>query len=207
MSSPLAVRDDVERILAFFDSIGLEHVQEKGVIGSFTENLEIKNGVLHFDYDLVAVIDLLHDGGHMALIPKCYRHYFSGNLKAGFKKYVALISAKPLTEPILEILMCCDDTQATAWAWAVGVKLGIKHEDIITDASYGGTGDAIRQTLQLSNSSSMPYIGVAKLHYSGYTKKFNNWLKKMEPETAFYPHLNYWTADQALAANDYSISA
>ena len=207
VSSPQAVRDDVDRILKFFDTIGLEYTQEKGVIGSFAENLEIKKGVIHFDYDLVAVLDLLHDGGHMALIPKCYRHYFCGNLMAGFKRYFEMITLAPPLDPVTEILMCCEDTQVTAWAWAAGIKLGIKHEDIITGASYGGTGEAIRQTLQFSEISSMPYVGVAMLHHSGYTKKFNSWVKKKEPETVFYPEMNYWTADQALSANGYSVFA
>lgn len=86
----------------------------------------------------------------------------------------------------------------------MGVKLGIKHDDIIINESYGGTGQAVRQNLQFSDRSSMPYIGVCMLHHAGYTKKFNSWVKQKEPETIFYPDMNYWTADQALTANNYS---
>lgn len=195
-------RQDIDSILRFLSDIGIEYQIEPGVVGSFCENLEIKNGVIHFDYDKVAVADLLHDSGHLALVLKEYRHLFNGNLYQSFKDYMALVSVLDFEDERAEILMAVYDPQVTAWAWAVGVKLGLNPNDVILNDRYDGDGANIRVLLEISSKSPMPYLGVAQLHGTGYTKKYNHLDKKRNPDTKFFPHFNYWTADEALRSNN-----
>lgn len=203
-------RPHIDAILNFLSEIEIEYCIEESVKGSFAENIEIRNGVIHLDYSKVEVVDLLHESGHMALVLKECRHLFSGNLNKGFKQYISKINEMTEgglfgTDTKLNILMCCEDSEVTAWAWAVGVKLELPHHEIITDDSYDGHGSFIRDHLALSHKNSMPYVGVAKLHHATYTKRYSRMIEEHMPESQFYPHMNYWTADAALSANNCKI--
>lgn len=200
----LKTRHDVDLVLDFLTKIGIEYKLENEVLGSFAENIEIREGVLHLDYDKVLIVDLLHESGHLALVLKEYRHLLSGNLHRGLKQYTNMIMNLPFDDPRADILMSCDDPQVTAWSWAVGTKLGLDPNDIITSESYGGEGDGFRLTLSLSAESPMPYIGVSMLHHAGFTKKYSLSAKKNKPDELFYPHMNYWTTDDALSSNGLS---
>jgi hypothetical protein len=200
-----SIRKDVDLILEFLTQIGIEFKIEDAVQGSFAPNIDIRKGVVHFDYDKVLIVDLLHESGHLALVLKEHRPLLSGNLYRGLKQYTTMINKLPFEDPRMNILMSCDDTQVTAWAWAVGQKLGLNPNDVITSESYGGEGDGIRTTLSFSDRSSMPYIGVSMLHHAGFTKKHSHFAKEREPDARFYPYMNYWTTDEALLKNNFSL--
>lgn len=200
------IRNDVDAIIEFLSQIGIEYKIEDSVEGSFVKNIDIRKGVVHFDYDKVLIVDLLHESGHVALVLKEHRHLLSGNLSSGLNQYTSMINLLDFDDPRMNILMSCDDPQVTAWSWAVGHKLGLDPNDVITNDSYGGEGDAIRATLNLSDRSSMPYIGVSMLHHAGFTKKFSHFAQKNDPDTLFYPHMNYWTTDDALLKNNFSLN-
>lgn len=199
------IRKDVDAILEFLTQIGIEYKIEVAVQGSFAENIELRKGVAHFDYDNVLIVDLLHECGHLALVLKEHRHLLSGNLYRGLKEYTSMINLLDFDDPRMDILMSCDDPQVTAWSWAVGQKLGLDPNDVITNESYGGEGEGFRLNLSLSNRSPMPYIGVSMLHHAGFTKKFSHFAKKRDPDALFYPHMNYWTTDEALLKNNFSL--
>lgn len=200
------IREDVDAILTFLDRIGIEYKVEAKVKGAFAPHIEIRNGVVHFDYDQVFITNLLHESGHLALVLKEHRHLLSGNLYGGLRKYTSMINMLDYNDPRLQILMSCDDPQVTAWSWAVGQKLGLDPKDVINDESYGGEGEGFRLTLSLSDRSPMPYIGVSMLHHAGFTKKFNRFSKQLDPDALFYPHMNYWTIDEALLKNNFSLN-
>lgn len=151
-------RHDIDVILSFLTEIGIEYLIEKDVNGFLSKAIEIRSGIICLDYNTVLVSDLLHESGHLALIVKDFRHLFSGNLNQGYRAYLSAIKALSFDEQLCTILMCCEDTQVTAWAWAVGIKLGLPHKDIINDESYEGEGSEIRKCLELSEKSPMPYV-------------------------------------------------
>lgn len=199
-------RTDIDLILNFISSIGIEYQMESDVIGPFSENIDIKNGVIHFDYERVLVGDLLHEAGHLALVLKEYRKIFNGNLYKSLKQYVALVTQLEVSDQCIETLLACEDVHVTAWVWSVGIKLGLNPDDVIQTDKYGGEGDSIRELLQISDRTCMPYIGVAQLQAAGYTKKYNRMIEMQEPHTKFYPHLNFWTVDEALITNNFKLS-
>jgi hypothetical protein len=196
-------RTDINKILNFFDEIKIKYEFAQDIKESFVPHIKIKKGVIHFDYAKVLVLDLLHEGGHLALIPEKYRHFFDNNLYKGFQDYAKEIKKLPFDHPAINLLTCCDDNQVTAWAWAVGVKLELKAEDVIPDFSYENKGQELRESLELKNP--MGYIGVAKLQYGGYTNKYNAAKQKIYPNEVFYPNMIFWTADQAIEKLCYQI--
>ena len=197
-------RKDIDAVLEFLKEVGIEYLIHENVNGFLSNEIEIRNGIICFDYNNVQISDLLHESGHLALVAKGFRHLFSGNLNNGYRAYLTAINQLSFNEQLNTILMCCEDTQVTAWAWAAGVKLGLPHEDIINDEDYEGEGSEIRKCLELSENSPMPYIGVSMLHHANYTKKYNRLFQIREPETEFYPKMRFWTADQVLSAHGYS---
>lgn len=58
--------------------------------------------------------------------------------------------------------MQCSDPEATAWAWAAGVHLGLPPEAVIMDHEYDGEGEGIRLALQLKC-----YLGINGLTHAG----------------------------------------
>lgn len=203
----IAKRPHIDAILSFFDEIGIEYKVEDEVKGSFSPNIDIRKGVVHLDYSKVLIVDLLHESGHLALVPKKYRELFTGNLYKGFREYQKTVLDLPIPfgDKTMDVLMTCDDTEVTAWSWALGRKLGLPPEDIITDESYDGNGAGIRDSLLISENSSMPYAGVTKLHHALYTEKINRMTKAQNPDAQFYPHMKHWTADSVLAELDMAV--
>lgn len=199
-------RPEISLILNFLDEIKIDYTIESGVKGSFSKHVEIDQGKLKLDYEKVGVGSLLHEAGHLALIFSPYRELFHGNLFESFKKYFSLLDNLPFDDLRTKILMGCNDEEVTAWSWAVGVHLGLEPKKVIEDLSYGGQGEFIRDLLSISSRSTMPYIGVAKLHYATYTEKFNNRTNSKSPEDITYPKMKYWTADEALKANGLDMS-
>ena len=57
----------------------------------------------------------------------------------------------------------CSDPEVTAWAWAVGVHLGLAPEIVIKDDQYDNTGRMIRLGLQVNC-----YAGINGLSAAGF---------------------------------------
>lgn len=196
------VKRNMRDFLNFLNSIDVEFQTSSNIpIDSFAPHIEIKKGIIYFNPEKALLMDLIHDAGHMALIPKQFRHLFNGNMLKGFQQYNKYLEDIRYSSVESNILEACNDPCVTAWAWAVGKHLGFAGKDVIDDKGYGGTGENIRQILSISNQATMPYIGVSQLHYGTYTKKYN----RLDKSGVCYPHMNYWTADQALKANNITL--
>lgn len=72
--------------------------------------------------------------------------------------------------------------EATAWAWAAGVSIGLKPGQIIQDDEYDGDGASIRSRLQANQ-----YAGINGLAHAGMCKR-GAWV----PPEARYPNMTAW---------------
>lgn len=169
---------EVKRCVAFLESIGLSvRIIEKVPEDSFLTTVYIDCGTLCITAQ-ASVSDLLHEAGHVALIPSKYRLRAKGDLyEALTDMWDEVFDTEPEDSPIWRAAMQCGDTEATAWAWAAGTHLGYKHEDIINTEQYDGDGDEIRFMLNAKQ-----YFGIHGLMASGMTTK------------ATYPTLTKWLA-------------
>ena len=181
-----------QKIMQFANEVGVTCLAvEENLAEQFVPHIEIRNGVILFNVALASPADLLHECGHLALLPNSERVLFSGNLYAGFERYLSMDFKVDSLE--YYIMQAADDCAVTAWTWAAGLHLGFTDEEIIHDDDYDNTGKTIRTQLALGQ-----HQGISGLHYAGYTQKPKIQLQLLHPERNYFPKMAYWTADALL---------
>lgn len=171
-------------VVDFLNNVGLPVKVVHEVKGGFLENVAIVAGELQVDQKARAS-NILHEGGHLAVIPARYRSWFSGNLDAGWKRVLAdadILALGP-DDPLSRALMQASDPEVTAWAWAAGKHLGIPDELVIMDDEYDNTGAIVRMQL-----GAHAYIGINGLSHGGFCVRRAHKYTTL-PE---YPLLQFW---------------
>ncbi|ONN71218.1 hypothetical protein [Pseudomonas oryzihabitans] len=147
----------------FLADIGLTVLWRPGASG-FIDHIEVVAGALHLD-PRCSISALLHEAGHLALVPTFYRAMLSGDVHRAIGKVFddPSVSELPPDHPTLRALLQASDPEATAWAWAAGRHLGVPDELIILDREYSGGGRDIRLAL-----AARRYIGIHGLMHAGF---------------------------------------
>lgn len=151
------------RTVAFLRRIGIAVRIERGATG-FLNHIRVVEGELYVD-PRCPVSNMLHEAGHLATVPARYRSLMSGNLYQGFESMLADISRQNLhpDDPLCRAAMQASDPEATAWAWAAGIHLGLPPDLIVLDEEYDGTGADVRLSLRLGT-----YAGIHGLSHAGF---------------------------------------
>jgi hypothetical protein len=174
----------VSRCVRFLREIGLT-VREKTGARGFFDGIEIVEGTLLVD-PCCAVSDLLHEAGHLAIVPGRYRRLMNADLEPGWHAMIEGLRATgfgPETA-LYRAVIHCSDTEATAWAWAAGRRLGLSGTEIIGDGDYDGDEDAIRYLLGIGK-----YVGIEGLASAGFCT-----MVRSGPHPVF-PRLAFWTQE------------
>jgi hypothetical protein len=147
--------DDTGRIVAFLREIGLEAGEGRVEGRTFTPGIQIRHGALVYDpAELKHPGDLLHEAGHLAIVPPGRRaamHVDAGNQAA-------------------------EEMAAIAWSYAAAVHLGLDATVVFHDDGYRGGGAALAE-----NFGEGRYVGVPMLQWLGLTTseaypKMSRWL-------------------------------
>ncbi|ASW03637.1 hypothetical protein [Paraburkholderia aromaticivorans] len=174
----------VDRVLAFFNDIGIPARYEPGAT-AFTEGVRIECGELLVD-PACRISVLLHEGAHLAITPKRFRHLMCGNLYAGRREMFRQVGelGLPPDTPLYRAVIQSSDPEATAWAFAAGLHLGFSREEIIEDDQYDGDGETIRLALFLRS-----YSGINGLAHAGFCA--------LRPghQLPVWPELAFWTQE------------
>lgn len=182
-------RNTLIRVIEALIDIGLDARIVEGATG-FLPNVRIVAGVLHVAPDC-RISDLLHEASHLACLPKRYRARANDDLDVVAKEMLDDLERlnEPPDSPLYRAVIQCSDPEATAWAYAFGLHLGLSPEDIIEDDQYPddngvGTGAEVRLALSMGM-----YIGIHGLANAGFcsTNRFGRL-----PQ---YPKLAYWTQE------------
>lgn len=122
--------------------------------------------------------------GHLACVPARFRGYMSDNLASGMRRMLNEIEQMMLEpdHPLERAAIQCSDPEATAWAWAAGMAIGLKPEQIIQDDEYSDSGASIRFMLQQNQ-----YRGINGLSSAGMCKR-----GYMTPPELRYPVMTNW---------------
>ncbi len=172
-----------ERAMQFLSEIGITVQSVPGASG-FIEHVEVVNGGLHVDPRAPAS-GLLHEAGHLAIVPTEFRHLLGGNLDAGMKKIFEHLESMEL-EPdshLQRAMLQTGDAEATAWAFAAGRAIGLPDNLIIQDDEYGAEGRFIRNSLAAG-----AYLGINGIAHAGFC------VLRATPYRPLpvYPTLAYW---------------
>ena len=155
-----------DRILAFLRGIGLAVEACTLPDPSFLPGISIDCGVLLFDAAKLAYPgDLLHEAGHLAVVPAAVRRTISGSMDSdgGF------------------------EMAAIAWSYAAAVFLQLPLDILFHPAGYRGGAASLRE-----NFSSGRYIGVPMLEWLGMTDPLR---PEARGSASTYPVMKKWLCD------------
>lgn len=133
MSPGLPPTDPVlERILAFLGEVGIP-VREATIEGdSFLPGVRVADGGLRFDRARLRWPgDLLHEAGHLAVLPPARRTAMSDDL------------------PGHEAVPHAGEMEATAWAWAAIVAIGLDPSVLFHEGGYRGLSPSLVVTFSM----------------------------------------------------------
>lgn len=179
-------------ILEFLNRVGIPAIAVTGdeaVAKAFTPHVLIKNGTLEVDVDHVFPGNILHEAGHLAIVPAPFRHLASGTLGAVQKAMGAYFEANPggmmvyPEDPICRAIMQCSDTEATAWQFAAAQEVGLPDELLFPDDAFDGQGPENLQRLKANS-----YFGINGLQAAGWTRVRAN----PRSTVPVYPKLAFW---------------
>ncbi len=155
-------RDPLTRTLDFLTSIGIVTVPRDDADG-FLDAVRIVHGTLHYAPSRVLTSDLLHEAGHLAVLPSAYRSMADGDLDDMYEDMLKDASERhPIDSPELRAAMQSGECEASAWAYAAGVAIGLDPDEIIHPDHYDGTGELVR--FQFENRC---HFGVNGLRHGG----------------------------------------
>lgn len=141
------------QVMAFLNEIGIPAVFGEVHKDSFLREVAVVHGGLVVTHHAKPSA-VLHEAGHLALIPGQHRHKAHGDLDAVIADVLDEEWDDPCCAGAVAAIQC-GDPEATAWAWAVGMALGLESREIIMDSEYSSTGRSIRTQL-----SARAYVGI-----------------------------------------------
>lgn len=157
----------LERCVEFLNSIGIETTFRKIGNKSFLPGLLINKGMIIIDKDaLEHPGDILHEAGHIAVVPAIDRPGLSERN----------IPTRKNRES--------EEVMAIAWSYAACIHLLIDPFFVFHEQGYRGGRDYITDSCRLKN-----YIGLSMLEKIGLTVNEKNAHRLNVPS---YPHMTKW---------------
>lgn len=159
------------QIAEFLIGIGLEIIPLPLDENTFLKGIFIKNGKIFVDESKLAFPgDLLHEAGHLAVLPE--------HLRASLSDEIIL--------PI-EFNIDAIEAAAIAWSYAAALHLGLDPRVVFHDGGYKGKSESL-----LMNFSLGIYIGVNSLEAAEMTATGENARRRgVQP----YPQMLKWLRD------------
>jgi hypothetical protein len=156
-----------DKALAFIQSIGITvHFRELDK-PCFLPGLSIENGAIVTDMDKLKYPgDILHEAGHIAVIPASDRSTLNADA----------IKERPMRE--------AEEMMAIAWSYAACRHLGIDARFVFHDEGYKNGGSHIAD-----NFDEGRYFGVPMLQWTGMALERK---KDEEPDLPVYPAMMKW---------------
>ncbi len=185
--------DALEATAVFLRSIGLQVDAETGCNG-FLEHVRIAGGRILYDPSAATASNLLHEAGHIATMPAAYRSTLDDDVEAAVRSMMDDLWAKGRMadpdDPLVRAALQCSDPEATAWAWAAGLRIGLPEEVVIMDHEYDGDGADLRAMLGYATrpgaETATGYLGIHGLAHAGFCA-----LRQGRP-LPMYPELAFW---------------
>ena len=147
-------KEAILKTVTFLSKIGIK-TNERPKATGFLDYVIIENGQIFYDPNNATVNDILHEAGHIAVLPSPVRNKANNNLNSVYdiicqnaKKHFDIRNPD---SPESRAYLQCGETEATAWAWAAGKAIGLPKEIIIEDSDYENEGENMRTMLSLNS--------------------------------------------------------
>ena len=160
----------LEKCIDFLHQIGISTRNDKLPADCFLPGLTIEAGVIIVDRDaLIYPGDILHEAGHIAIIPSPERQTLN----------VEAIAKRPSRE--------AEEMMAIAWSYSACVYIGLDPSFVFHDDGYKGGGSYIKDAFLAKQ-----YFGLPMLQWVGMTTDEKNArVLHVEP----FPHMIKWLRD------------
>lgn len=126
-----------QKLQKFLAGIGIE-AREGTAANGFIPGVRIEEGVLLVDLDECMPGDLLHEAGHIAVVPRMFREGLTGDLEdcPAVEEMMGYMEAHPEAfdspeDPIARGILQAGENEATAWSYAAAVHLGYSGDILI----------------------------------------------------------------------------
>lgn len=161
---------ETAKMVDFIRGIGIEVIKTSLAIETFIPGIYIEKGKLLVDEQkLLYPGDLLHEAGHIAMIPSHLRSYATGNVGQ------------------VDEIGNSYEIEAIAWSWAAVTELGIDPEILFHNKGYKGGAQAL-----LFNFRMGVYLGVSGVEEAGIA--YSNH-KAAELGVKPFPAVQKWLRD------------
>jgi hypothetical protein len=161
------ITNNLNKVILFLQSIGLSIQYADIETDCFLPGISIENGGLIIDKQKLKYPgDILHEAGHLAVVPAAERITLNEHD----------IALRPQRE--------AEEMMAIAWSYAVCVHLGINARFVFHDDGYKGGGSSLAE-----NFENKQYFGVPMLQWVGMTLEEKNAIEQGKPA---YPAMLYW---------------
>lgn len=168
-TSTLEIGTILSKCIPFLNSIGIATIFRKIDTASFLPGLLIENGNIIIDREtLLYPGDILHEAGHIAVVP--------GPERAQLNNQLVLDSKNRETEEMMAI----------AWSYAACIHLELDPLIVFHDNGYSGTGENMVKNFGEGN-----YLGSESLQWCNMTCGPGN----ARTGEAVYPVMKKWLRD------------
>lgn len=186
----------LEPIVAFLRGIGMQVEYGEGGRDGFLPGVNIRAGALHVDPEtLKGPGDLLHEAGHIIVMPRQYWPLLNRNVQTDIDTILADQTARDGTaDPILTRAARQGEFMSQAWSYAVVQHLGLPQECLFFPGSYQYDKFEGTHPMQawIEQGTHFGLINLAQAGFTGYAGMFaymgNNGL-------APFPQMARWTLD------------
>lgn len=186
----------LEPIVTFLRGIGVGVEYGEGAHNGFLPGVNIHAGVLHVDPDtLVEAGDVLHEAGHIIVVPRRYWSRLGTDLQVGIEALMAQETGPGgAPDPDLKQAAQMGEFMSQAWSYAVVRHLGLPPETVFFPGSYHRDGyQGIHPMIDWLERGT--HYGPMALAESGMTGFSGVFAQMYDNGLPAFPHMTRWTLD------------
>jgi hypothetical protein len=128
--------NDEEKIVRFLGELGFTLIADPLVEGFLPGVAIEKSMTIRYDVTRLEMLgDLLHEAGHLAMIPSIFRNEVFGNVDEALETvsrsyldrnpFMTDVKGVPTEDPTIRGLLQCGEQEAQAWSFAAAMMIGL----------------------------------------------------------------------------------
>lgn len=186
----------LDPIVAFLRGIGFQVEYSEGGLDSFLPGVTVRAGVIHVHpATLVGSGDLLHEAGHMIVLPRRYWPLMNRDMQADIDGLLAEQTARDGTpDPLLTMAARHGEFMSQAWSYAVTLYLGLPPSCVFFPGTHKRAEYQGIHPMQAWIEGGTHY-GPLYLAQAGLTGFSGTFAFMGENGLAPFPHMARWTLD------------
>jgi len=182
--------EQFDRIVAFLNDVGVPVTVGNFGPDGFLKGVTVRDGGLRVDPShLVASGDLLHEGGHIAVVPSRVRMHLTDDLQGSLSTAAETLG---VAGPEIDLIKRAGEPMAIAWSYAALLAADVPADCVFFPDSYRLQADPSGLLHALRTGNSFGIDGLARLGLTGNTGYLAMLYDNGLPP---FPHMTRWVVD------------